>query len=109
MATSAEVPMDESTLVATSMEVQMKAIVATTTEVQMDGSPLITARCNISRGAYGRIIACGNSSGGANATDRANHRTEVPIVTTRPMNHLRPSATPSYRTRRTQQQQRQRQ
>ena len=31
MATSAEVPMDESTLVATSMEVQMKAIVATAT------------------------------------------------------------------------------
>ena len=31
MATSAEVPMEESTLVATSMEVQMKVTVATTT------------------------------------------------------------------------------
>ena len=41
MATSAEVPMDESSLVATAtVEVQMKAIVPTTTEVQMDGSPL---------------------------------------------------------------------
>ena len=82
--------MDKSSLVATSAEVQTKALVATittttTSEVPIDESSLVATAAEVRKIlsiepitatevpiAYGRTIACGNTSGCANATDLGN-------------------------------------
>jgi len=70
MATTAEVPMDESLLVATAAEVQMKATVptTTTTEVPMDKSTLVATAAKVRKILSIEPITA----------------TEVPTVTTRP-------------------------